>query len=518
MNYQLYITMKHLHKLLVLGLICLIPLTSCNTDELQELNIDPNAANELDWKFMFSWGTLQAAENRYVNGRVNLGICSHLIQQMASIEAGERAMGDKYTRNEDAKNGYMWFIYRNSLKTLAEVIRQTGPEGTNPEWTNLQHMAQVMYIIPMHVMTDLYGNVPYTEANKGIDGIFFPAYDNQEFIYRDMLAKLETAANTIGTGPDEVGQSDIMYGGDFDKWKKLANSLMLRLAMRISNVDPGTAQEFAQKAIAGGVMESNDDMAWIQMASGPSQWANQNGIARALIPDDWGANSVLSQTFVNFLQESNDPRLGIFAVTGPWEGPYETDPAAQRGLPNGLDAETLVEFDPSAEASAVVNTFARMNPLLLNVDDPFIFMTYAEVEFLQAEAALKGWTTADAATHYNAGIRGAMQMYDIFDPSFAVDDATVDAYLAANPFDGTEESVGEQIWAANFMNWYEAYSNWRRTGFPTLTPINYPGNISQGQIFRRIQYFTNEIANNPNVQIGGTLPDNYMTRIWWDVN
>ncbi len=510
--------MKYLHKFLILCLICIIPLTSCNTDELQELNIDPNAANELDWKFMFTWGLVQAAENRYVNGRVNLGICSHLIQQMASIESGERAMGDKYTRNEDSKNAYMWYLYRNSMKTLAEVIRQTGPEGTNPTWTNLHHMAQVMYIIPMHIMTDLYGNVPYTEANKGIDNVFFPTYDNQEFIYKDMLAKLETAANTIGTGPDEVGQADFMFGGDFTKWTKLANSLMLRLAMRISNVDPATAQSFAQKAIAGGVMESNDDMAWIKMASGPSQWQNQNGIARALIPDDWGANSVLSQTFVDFLQETNDPRLGMLAVIGPWGGPYNADPAAQRGMPNGFDSETIVEFDASVDPANIFATFSRLNPAFLDVDDPFIFMPYAEVEFLLAEAAIKGWSSGDATAHFNAGIRGAMQMYEIFDPAFTVDDATVDAYIAANPFDGTVEMVAEQIWAANFLNWYEAYSSWRRTGFPTLTPNNYPGNISGGQIFRRIQYYTNEIANNPNLQTGGTLPDDYMTRIWWDVN
>lgn len=512
--------MKHINKLFFLAAILIFPLTGCDTDELADLNINPNAATELDWKFMFTQGQIQAAENRYVNGRAHLGICSHLIQQMASLETGERAMGDKYTRNEDSKNSYMWYVYRNSLKTLAEVIRQTGPDGANPSWTNLQHIAQVMYIIPMHIMTDLYGNVPYSEANKGVEGVFFPKYDNQESIYKDMLNKLDAAAKAIGSGPDDIGSADAIYGGDFTKWKKLANSLMLRLAMRISNVDPGTAQEFVQKAIGGGVMTSNDDMAWIQMASGPSQWFNQNGISRALIPDDWGANSVLSKTLVDFLKERNDPRLMIFSGgIGPWAGPFNTDVAVQQGMPNGYDSDTIKEFENTSDAVDPFVTYSRLNKKMLDVDDPFIFMTYAEVEFLLAEAALKGWNTSGtAADHYNAGVKASMQQWGIFDSSFGVDDADVDSYLTANPFDGSEKMIGEQHWAANFLQWYEAYSNWRRTGYPELTPTNYPGNLTGGQIFRRIQYYTNEVANNPNLQDGGIKPDDFMTRIWWDVN
>jgi hypothetical protein len=421
-------------------------------------------------------------------------------------------------RHLDSFNAFMTTIYENSLKTLSEVIRQTGPEGANPSWTNLHHMAQVMYIIPMHIMTALHGNVPYSEANRGVDGIFFPKYDSQQSIYMDMLAKLETAAATIGTGPDQVGAADKLYGGDFDKWKKLANSLMLRLAMRISNVDPSTAQSYVQKAISGGVMESNEDMAWIQMASGPSQWFNQNGISRALIPDDWGAQNMLSKTLVDFLKDHDDPRLMIYSGgIGTWGGPYNTDPAAQKGMPNGYDTETIKVFEGVATEINRETFYSRLNPALLNVDDPFIFMTYAEVEFLLAEAALKGWHNGNATAHYNNGVRASMQQWDIFDPSLTVSDAEVDAYLAANPFDGTEEMIGEQHWAASFMQWYEGYSNWRRTGYPELTPVNYPGNVSGGQIFRRIEYYSQEVANNPNLQEGGTLPDNVMTRVWWDV-
>ena len=505
--------MKLINKIFILGAICLIPMMGCEklNENLVELNINPTAANELDWRFMLTTGQVQAAENRYINGRVHLNLCSGLIQQMATLQVGgERGCGDKYYRHLDSFNGFQWYVTRNSMKTLAEVIRQTGPDGTNPGWTNLHHIAQVMYIIPMHIMTDLYGNVPYTEANKGVENIFFPKYDNQELIYKDMLDKLESAATNIGSGPDEVGSADLLYGGDFAKWKKLANSLMLRLAMRISNVDASTAQTFVQKAIAGGVMTSNEDMAWIQMAEGPSQWFNQNGLSRALNPNDWGANNMLSKTLVDFLQDREDPRLGIWAVLGKWDDPdnWLRDPADQVGMPNGFDATTIREYLGTTDPVDRETTFSRLNPELLQNDAPFIFMTHAEVEFLLAEAALKGWHNGAAADHFNTGVKSAMQQWSmLWGADYEVTDAQVETYLTNNPFDGSEKMIGEQHWAANFMQWFEAYSNWRRTGFPELTPVDYPGNVSSGQIFRRIEYYTVEVALNPNLQSGGTQPD-----------
>ena len=511
--------MKTIHKFLFLFSMCLITSVGCNTEELQNLNINPTAANQLDWKFVFTEGLVRTAENRYVNGRVHLNLAAGMAQHMATQSVGgERGSGDKYFYHIDSHNAYMDNVYEGSLKRLGEVIRQTGPEGLNPSWTNLHHIAQVAYILPMHIMTDLYGNVPYTEANNGVAGIFFPQFDEQEFIYNDMLAKLEAAASTIGTGPDDVGDADLIYNGDFSKWKKLANSLMLRLAMRISNVDPGTAQSFVQKAIAGGVMTSNEDLARVPMSSGPSQWFNQNGISRALIPDDWGADNMLSATLVNWLQERNDPRLGLIAVTGPWGGPWETDPALQMGMPNGMDTEDLAEFLGVAENPPREETWARLSPLLLDVDDPFIHMTHAEVEFLLAEAAVKGWHSGDAAEHYANGVRSSMQQWTMFDESLVVSDGEVDAYLAANPFDGTAQMAQEHNWAANFMQWYEAYSNWRRTKVPALRPVNYPGNETGGTVPTRVRYNTVEASLNPNAATQGTSPDNMTTKLWWDVN
>lgn len=511
--------MKNINKILILGLLFIIPQLGCDTDELAELNINPTAANALDWRFVFTEGQVHAAENRYVNGRVHLNFGAGLIQHMSTLErGGERGAGDKYFDHLDSFNAYMDRVYDTAMKPISVVIQQTGPEGLNPEMVNLHHMAQVLKVLPMHIMTDLYGNVPYSEANRGAEGIFFPAFDTQESIYRDMLAKLETAANTIGTGGDNVGDADLYYAGDYTKWKKLANSLMLRLAMRISNVDPAAAQAFVQKAISGGVMTSNDDLAFLQMNEGPSLWFNQNGISRAMIPDDWGAPNMMAKTLVDFLKDHNDPRLTIYAAKGIWGGPYDNTPEGQVGMPNGYDTETIKEYLGTTETVNRETEFSRLNPVLLDRGAPFIFMTHAEVEFLLAEAALKGWHNGDAAAHYNAGVKSSMQQWTIFDESLAVSDDQVAEYLTANPFDGSEQMIGWQHWAANFMQWYEAYSNWRRTGIPELTPVNYPGNASSGEIFRRLEYDAVEASLNPNLSSGGTMPDDVMTRVWWDVN
>ena len=509
--------MNKLYKYLIFASLLMLPL-GCSNEDLTDLNINPTQANEVDWRFMLTTGQVQAAENRYSNGRVHLNLCAGLIQQMATHQiGGERGSGDKYMYHLDSFNA-LWDRYPTLvLKTLAEVLRQTGPEGSSPNSVNLHHVAQVMYAHPIHLLTDMHGNIPYTEINRGIEGIFFPTYDTQEFIYKDLLNKLQTAANTIGTGTDDLGAADVIYGGDLDKWKKFANSLMLRLAMRISNVDPGTAQQFVQSAIAGGVFESNEDMAWLQMADGPTEWFNQNGISRAMNPSDWGANNMMSKTMIDWLQAHNDPRIEIWSVRGLWDGPWLTAPEDQIGMPNGMDIEMLEDF--TGQPFDRENQFSRLNPELLDDHDPFIFQTYAEVEFLLAEAAMKGWHTGDPTTHYNNGVKASMQQWDIFNPTKSISDAEVNAYLAANPWDGSEEMLGEQYWAANFLQWYEAYANWRRTGYPVLTPTNYPGNYSGGQIFRRIEYSTVEIANNEsNVMGGGTMPDDVMTRVWWDVN
>lgn len=531
--------MKYINKLvlfLLAGATCIV---SCDTKELHDLNINPQAVTEIDLNYMFTAAELGIAsagssgDNRYIDWRTNIGMTAYLVQHLATTGGGI-SPGNFYTEDFESNNAPFEFIYGDQLKNISEVLRQTGPGGYEEgNMQNMRNAARILRAFSFHRLTDFYGNIPYFEALEGMDGNFFPEYDDQSEIYPDLLRELEEATAAMDPSlPDEgFSRADIIYDGDISKWKKWGNSLMLRLAMRVSNVAPELANEYVTKAIAGGVFESNEDNAWVPMSEGPSLWINQNGISRAFYPGDGAQPSYLSRTLVDFLKgdpddmEDLDPRLMIISGgIGDWTAsewiPFNTDPLEQKGLPNGYDAAMLEALE-GGEVD-LVTTYSKINPLLLQRDAPYLIMHYAEVEFLKAEALERGIGTGISGTaeeHYEEGVRAAMQMYTPFDPSLEVTDAEVDRYLEARPYGSRPalEMIGEQMWVSKFLNWWEAWADWRRTGYPELTPVNHPSGITGGEIPRRLRYPAQEAATNPNFADGATLPNTYLNRVWWDV-
>lgn len=531
--------MNHLRKLIYSSFITAVLASGCNTDQLKELNINPQAANTIDMNFLLTSVQLGVAsggsqgDNRYIDWRTNIGIASTTIQELASI-GGISNTGDKYLENVESYTAPWDFIYRD-LRNVGEILRQTGPGGfADGQNNNTRQAARILRAFCFHRLTDYYGRIPYFESIKAQEGTFFPHYDKQKDIYLDLLQELDSASASFSTAEDPgFAAADLYYSGDVTKWKKWGYSLMLRLAMRLSKVDEADANTYVAKAIAGGVFQSNDDNVIVPMAVGPSLWTNQNGISRAYIPGDGGeiSNSYLSKKLVDFLKGANaastaddDPRLmilsgGIYTWTSEDNyTPVTLDPLAQKGMPNGNDINMLkvIENNPNLDPAT---TYSRMNPKLLNRDEPYMLMNYGEVELLLAEAAQRGiggLTPAAAQGYYEEGVKASMQMYTIYDPSFVVSDAQVTAYLAAHPY-GIEkpalEMIGDQYWVNHFLNWWEAWSNWRRTGYPTLTPVNYPGNVTSGKIFQRLKYPNSEPAGNPNFD--GASPNDYITPVWW---
>ncbi|MGI8637842.1 MAG: SusD/RagB family nutrient-binding outer membrane lipoprotein, partial [Segetibacter sp.] len=304
--------------------------------------------------------------------------------------------------------------------------------------------------------------------------------------------------------------------------------------MRISNVDAATANTYVAKAVAGGVFQSNADNVIVSMAEGPSLWTNQNGISRAFYPGDGGNSSFLSKTLVDFLKGTNpastaddDPRLmiisggiGIWSASngGTWQ-PTNTKPLDQKGMPNGNDLSMLKQLEGNNNLN-LDSTYSKINTKLLDRTEPYMLMNYGEVKLLLAEAAQRGiggLNASGAEALYKEGVKASMQMYTIYDASFVVTDAQVNAYLLAYPYNVAKpalQMIGEQYWANHFLNWWEAWSNWRRTRFPVLTPTNYPGNVTGGKIFERLKYPNAEVAGNPNFKAGATTND-YVTKVWW---
>lgn len=522
---------KYINRVILCALAVVTPLAGCDTDELRELNINPQALNTIDVNYLFTAAELGAAsagssgDNRYIDWRTNIGLCAYAIQQLSNVSGGI-APGDKYTDNVESYNAPWEFIYGDQLKNLAEILRQTGTGGfAEGKKKNTREAARILRAFLFHRLTDYYGNIPYTEALQGIQGVFAPKYDAQSAIYADLIKELGEAAAAISASNDDEGfaNADIIYDGDVTKWKKFAYSLMLRLAMRESNVvDAGS---IVTQAVNGGVFVDNDDNAWVPMALAPSEWTNQNGISRAFAAGDGGQPSVLSKTFVDMLKGADandvgddDPRLMIFSngVNG------DLDPLAQEGMPNGLDQGTLDDYVGQVGANQN-ELFSRINLKFLDDDDPYMLMNAAEVHFLMAEAIERGIGTVPgtAQAHYEEGVKLAMQMFTPYDATLTVDDAAVTAYLADYPYAGTTdeklEMIGNQMWLSKFLNWWDAWSDWRRTGYPVLTPVNYPGNVTNGTIPRKLRLPTHEVAvNSASIAAGATTPDDPTGRVWWD--
>jgi hypothetical protein len=264
-----------------------------------------------------------------------------------------------------------------------------------------------------------------------------------------------------------------MYTGDIQKWKKFANSLMLRLALRLVKVDEGMAQQWAENAINGdgGLMTSNDDIAYVPHQVGDAIGENSNGeVFDSVTP----APPYMSQTFVEWMKSNDDPRLRVY-------GEDDGNPAV--GLPNGYDDggqnpiqehESWVECsDGSSPDPCGLDVYMLPNEVIQGRDDPMFFQTYAEVELMLAEVQARNWglnTGKSAEQHYRDGIRAALNYLSMYGSEASISEGDVDTYVSNAPWSSSMEDqirqINEQYWAATFLNEYESYSNWRRTGYP----------------------------------------------------
>ncbi|WP_271766613.1 SusD/RagB family nutrient-binding outer membrane lipoprotein [Aquimarina algiphila] len=504
-------------KVITVILIVFFGVSSCDSG-FEELNENPNAATELEPGPKFTNAILRTAGDRFENWRGNLIYSSMMIQHMAAT--GGVWAGDKYFYNAQWSGAWFERGYNDHVKIIEDIVFQLETDPENEYSEEMLAIARIQRVFIYHKLTDLYGDVPYSEAGKGfIDGNFRPVYDPQSEIYADMLNELAEATAVLGTETSQFGAADILFGGDQEKWKRFGNSLMLRLGLRLIKVDPTASQQWVQRAIDGGVMQSNDDIAFVEHTDGP-EGINRNGNGQVFSADD---DMRLSDTFINAL--TGDPRLRIYAALPDGDDDRNTsgsnDPAMQMGLPNGLDATTVLGI-PGGDN---INNFSEPNRNLITKEDaPYFFQTYAEVEFMLAEADIRwGIAGGNPAAHYEAGVRAAMRQMDMYDiGTESVTDMEITDFLTANPFDAANglEQVNTQYWIVTFLNDIESFANWRRTGFPVLTPVNYPGNESNGQIPRRLRYFEREQTTNPqNYQaaVARQGADQFTTRVWWDV-
>lgn len=497
-------------KIFCVAIVSAMILASCDKG-FEEMNTNPNALTEPAVKSMFTLAEIYVDGQDFSNTRGNNIYAAQIVQQFSSPGGA----GSKYTYSSEYSAALFGESYGKGLNQIYQLMSVLPNTDEN---SNAIQALRIMKVLMFQKLTDTYGEVPYFEAGKGYNGnIFTPKYDTQEAIYNDLLKELDEAGTALDANKGFVGAADLYYQSDVAKWKKLANSVMLRVAMRLSKVNPAKAKEYVEKAVSKGVFASNDDSLVLKHDSGP-QGVRTNPITSAWVTNDLNggeSNIKFSKTFIDQLKNNNDPRLRIYAKL---EATGDNNPANQQGLAN--DAKDFPGGDKKVFSDPNTSTVLRL-------DAPTLIMSYAEVQYILAEAAVKGWNVGGSAQqYYDNGVKAAMEVLTIFgDKVPAVTPAEYTTYMTAHPFKiaGTEAQKIEQIitqkWIVLLFNGFEAFSEYRRTGYPVLVPVNDPTGETNGTIPRRLIYDQSELltnADNYQQAISRQGLDRMTTRIWWD--
>lgn len=523
--------------------------TSCS--DFGDVNIDPEHMNETNvpHEMLFTNAQHQALGSDWDVWRNGCIYSGQWMQHISSIRTWwEHSL---YLYSDGYSGAYWDGVYSGDRGAVRDVTNVLHIWKEKDGYEIDYNMARIMRVYVMHRMTDLYGDVPYSEAGFP-DKFSYPKYDTQQEIYMDMLKELDEAqANLAGGGKAKMLSHDVYFKGDAEKWRKFANSLMLRLAMRMSKVDPSTAQTWVQKAVSNGLIASNNDNVKLDHPAGVTTDDSSEPYAKIFAHEDRG-EFFLSNVFVDMLKKTNDPRLSLLGTV--CEDPTishqagssfqygNTDPAVQKGLPCGFSndktnqwfvGKKFPEFKDDEYLKNYKSTYSTVNRYTYsNPTSPTFIVTYAQTQLLLAEAAVRGWVSGDAKTYYENGVRAAMEQFSQFPNAGALyqqyltPDA-INAYLEANPFDQSKafEQINTQYWITCFCDEYETFANWRRSGYPQLTPTYDPANpyglsATGGSIPRRFAYPSTESQVNGQhyEEAVSRLDkgDTFMSRVWWD--
>ncbi|GJG36454.1 SusD/RagB family nutrient-binding outer membrane lipoprotein [Prevotella lacticifex] len=554
--------MKKIHQYIGIAVVALASLTaaSCSSDDtMTDINTDPSKAATMDPNAQLTTAELQTYGDL---GMVEIYRNYHYAFDQQLMGCWNTTnYGGHHTIDNNEMSRVWTSLYPTAVKNIVDAIAHADSKP------NLKAVASVYRVYLMSLITDIYGDCPYTEAGLGfIKGISNAKYDEQKDIYYDFFNQLDSADRELNAANDKV-TGDVIYNGDVAKWKKLANSLRLRYAMRISNVEPDKArQEFEKALIAdGGIIESADDDAYIHymttsMSFGQESYSDYRGnrLSQLLFGNDPANNpSYICSTFFNKLKDTGDPRTyricrfyydGLMSATGPdnridltdemisqHQKMEPCDPGAYSwdAWPTGYTSDLLTEM---AKTNSKINpSLAReVRPKLANnflkTDNPGIIMTSAEVDFLLAEATLKGWNVGRGSVDdlYWQGVRKAMDLLSDRYDCKPVSDEEFNTYKANNSIghtnDQKDEAINTQAWILHFTNPAECWANVRRSGYPKLlSPDAYGwGSMLTGgkDIPVRLCYPVLESSyNKANYdealgRMGGK--NDWHTPLWWD--
>lgn len=478
-------------------------LTSC-TDDFENINTNPNLPETVTPDLLLS-----GVERDVINSLMGeaWGIGNIVIQQTAKNQFVNE---DRYLWGE--LNGIWNAVYDNMRDVNAIVtLSEEGPENNN-----YRGVALVLRSWMFSLATDCYGDIPYSEAIQAkSDGVYYPKYDAQEQIYTGILNDL-SEANQLLDGALNV-KGDIIFGGDVQKWRKLANSLRLRYLMRISDRKDVSSEmtSIVDNPTANPVFESNSDNAvYTYLANSPDQFP--------LFSSRIGSFNEFraSKTMMDKLIGMNDNRYKVFFRPTP-----ETEATATPsddvyvGIPNGMADQEALEYNGGPQFQSRIGNFFYEHS---NTDygrkvAKGVLMTYSELQFILAEAREKGLIANNTAeSYYTQGISASFTFYEL---TPAADYFTQPSIAYTGSLEEKLEKIGTQKWITLYYQGLEAWFDWRRTNYPALLPS--VDNQNDDRIPVRFIYPIIEQSLNTSSRAEAVArqgSDDINTHVWWDVN
>lgn len=479
--------MKNIQHIFILMLGLIVLPVSC-TKDFEEINTDPN--NPLDAPSInILANVIRLHTQGYYDDWGDMNEPSSYANHLGKIQYIDEAA---YRFREGTVNN-LWHNTFLNINDLQIVMEKESAEGGNP---NIRAMAMVLRAYIFQMATDRWKDIPYSEAGKGRQGNITPAYDTQESIYMDLLVQLKQA-NALFTEDDdfEIGPNDVLLGGDVMKWKRFANSLRLRVATRMSNVAPAAAKTHVEEILGNPsvypVITTNANNIYLYWQPPYREPWNDNRVARGR--DDHGMCNVL----IDVLKGFSDPRLPVYAKPAAHDGEY-------RGVVSGAVPGTFT-----------LSHISRMGSLFR--DDPEGFtpiLRAAEVHFMIAEAATRGWATGGttAKDAYEGGITASLDEYGLQGAA---------EYIAQEgvAWNNDVKQIHLQKWISLFKNGNEAWAETRRTDVPQLSLAPHSPYSNHNRPPFRYPYPTSEFDLNSQqlqVKLAGITDHFWGQKMWWD--
>ncbi len=550
--------MKNIFNKLIIGALAAISLTSCQRD-LTSLNEDPKHPSTLPSETHLAMGQQQFFYYTHT-GSVNFNNFRFFVQQWAETTYTDETNYDLVTRNQPRNNWNRMYVYTLNNYENAKKNLVSEAVSSEAERANKNAVLEISQIAAWETIVDTYGNVPYFDAIKASEGNFAPKYDDAKAIYTDLLTRINTVVGTINESAPSYGSGDLVYGGDMTKWKHLANSVKLRLALNLADTDAATAKAAAESAVASGVISSDDEAYTLKFAGGTFN----NPVYDDL--ESSGRNDfVPAELLVDMMNGKNDPRRHEYftenVATGIVEAVSENNVTLVEAVDHAEVGQSVYKFDAGKSNSQLDDTYTfvgkvvsinentvtlssaagfvadntlafgyyqggifgelnpfggltHVNPSYIPNDAPAKFLSYEEVLFMRAEAAARGFSVGGtAAGLYTEAVTESMLLSGV-----SAEDAA--EYLLAHPFDAAnwKKSIGEEAWVALYEKPFAAWLFARRLDNPVF--VNPEGSELDG-VPVRMPYSDQEyVLNKPNVTAAATAigGDKATTKLFWDVH